>query len=207
MGLEGPLLRCCLCLNIFHRKPISHLIIYLLCFGLKHTRKDPRLSITGGNRITSDSSIYCRISQCWIHTCATLRSSFLRFCSAAALCFSHSSSFRRSCLNGHCPGIPGSFCFWAFLPNFLSSLAFFLWCSLTFLMTCAAKKVSQYQHRRVQSGHARCPKVSLTLYFCFKVVLLDFDFLLFFGIALHTVRRPVTALRRSRFSTGLSQPL
>lgn len=91
----------------------------------------------------SETRTFTRILQCRIRTCASLRSSFLRFCSAAALCFSHSSSFRRSCLNGHWPGIPGSFCFLTFLPSFLSSLAFFLWCSLTFFMTCAAENVSQ----------------------------------------------------------------
>ena len=38
-----------------------------------------------------------------------------------------------------------------------------------------------------------------TLYFCFRVVLLDFDFLLFFGIVLHTMSRPVAAAQCRSF--------
>ena len=85
----------------------------------------------------------------------SLRSSFLRFFSSRARCFSHSISFTSSCLKGHCDGMPGSLGAFSFLPDFLRSFAFFLWCSLTFFMT---------------------------LYFCLSVVRFDFDFLLFFGI-------------------------
>ena len=142
VGFKRPLLCCCLCLNIFHCEAIGHLIIFLLCVDLEHKRYI-RNAVKQRRLLTTQMNGKHWSTLCRSHTCASLRSSFLRFCSAAALCFSHSSSFRRSCLKGHWPGIPGSFCFWAFLPSFLSSLAFFLWCSLTFLMTCAANNGGQ----------------------------------------------------------------
>lgn len=40
-----------------------------------------------------------------------------------------------------------------------------------------------------------------TLYFCFRVVLLDFDFLLFFGIVLHTMSCLDAAAQWARFNT------
>jgi hypothetical protein len=68
-------------------------------------------------------------------TCASLRSSRLRCCSALARCFSHSSSFTSSVLKGHCDGIPGSLGAFGLRPDFFSSLRFLRWCSLTFLRT------------------------------------------------------------------------
>jgi len=87
---------------------------------------------------------------------ARLRSSFFCFSCMRICCRFQAISLSSSSLNGHCEGMPGSLCSFGLLPLFFSSRRFFLWCSLTFLMT---------------------------LYFCFSDKRFDLLFLERFGMA------------------------